>query len=362
MNLNYFEELLNEDEGTSLDFKREQYQFAGADNQTKAELLKDILAFANAWRRTDAYILIGVEEVKGGKSKVLGIIDHLNDNDLQQFVNEKSQRPLAFSYQTLVHPEGQIGIIHIPVQQRPFYLKADFGGLKKDTVYLRRGSSTAIATLDEVAQMGVPSDRSVDQPSISVEFFDPVYGNPLGTEISICSTHLIYDLAKMLPPLPMFNFGGNPNYEEEMAAYKRTVEFLKAVKLKVTNGPTLAENVLLIIEVPKMAHLVITDSIPSEPSRTSLVNISALSTRHLKVSSYEVENKPAYWNISVNCGTLRPRASIIPRGCFYVGSHFERDVTLSGLIFGNNITNPIQVDLKMSFTVQQRNLDPRELR
>ena len=70
MNSALLEELLNEDEGSTLDFKRDQYPFEGADDDLKAELLKDILAFVNAWRRTDAYILIGVEEVKGGRSKV----------------------------------------------------------------------------------------------------------------------------------------------------------------------------------------------------------------------------------------------------------------------------------------------------
>jgi predicted HTH transcriptional regulator len=39
----------------------------------KSELLKDILGFANAWRRATAYILIGVKEVRGGRSNVVGI-------------------------------------------------------------------------------------------------------------------------------------------------------------------------------------------------------------------------------------------------------------------------------------------------
>lgn len=64
MNHHLFEELLHEEEGPSLDFKREQYRFNSCDDEARSELLKDILAFANAWRRSDAYILIGVEEVK----------------------------------------------------------------------------------------------------------------------------------------------------------------------------------------------------------------------------------------------------------------------------------------------------------
>ena len=65
---NLLERLLHEEEGSALDFKRDQYAFEGADKDVKGGLLKDILAFANAWRRTTAYVLIGVDEVKGGRS------------------------------------------------------------------------------------------------------------------------------------------------------------------------------------------------------------------------------------------------------------------------------------------------------
>lgn len=87
------DQLLFGEEGNTLDFKSEQYRFSGATDDEKSELLKDILAFANAWRRADAYILIGVKEVKGGRSEVVGIADHLDDAHIQQFVNSKTQRP-----------------------------------------------------------------------------------------------------------------------------------------------------------------------------------------------------------------------------------------------------------------------------
>ena len=74
MTIKQIEFLLDEDEGTSLDFKRDQYKFEGASKEDKSELLKDILAFANAFRRSDAYILVGVEEVRAGRSKVLALV------------------------------------------------------------------------------------------------------------------------------------------------------------------------------------------------------------------------------------------------------------------------------------------------
>lgn len=153
MEISLLEYLLNEGESTSLDFKRDQYSFYGATDEDKGELLKDILAFANAWRRTDAYILIGVDEIKGGGDRVVGITSHLADSDLQQFVNSKTNKPLTFSYEAVTYNATQMGVIRITAKERPFYLKNKFGKLDSDKVYIRRGSSTTTASLDEVTKM-----------------------------------------------------------------------------------------------------------------------------------------------------------------------------------------------------------------
>src|SRR5437879_757250 len=97
----FINQLLHEEESSALDFKRDQYPFDGADDLAKSELLKDIIAFANAWRRTDACILIGVEEVKGGRSNPIGVGRHIDDAKLQQFVNSKMNRPMSFSYEAI---------------------------------------------------------------------------------------------------------------------------------------------------------------------------------------------------------------------------------------------------------------------
>ena len=128
VNAELIEHLLHEEEGVELDFKRDQYKLEkGADNDTKSELIKDILAFANAWRRSTAYILIGVDEVKGGRSRVVGVSRHLDDAKLQQFVNSKVQRPVVFAYLPVDFEGVGIGVIEIPVQERPVYLTKAFG-------------------------------------------------------------------------------------------------------------------------------------------------------------------------------------------------------------------------------------------
>lgn len=156
------ENLLYQEEGSALDFKEKQYPFDGAKKDQKGELLKDILAFANSWRQTTAYILVGVEEVKGGRSRIIGITDHLDDAKLHQFVNSKTQQSVEFSYFPF-HTEGsEIGVIEIPLQQRPIYIRRDYGKLNADVVYIRDGSSTRPATPDEIAKMGV--ERVLDDP------------------------------------------------------------------------------------------------------------------------------------------------------------------------------------------------------
>ena len=99
LDLQILENLLHQPEGPALEFKQAQYPFVDATHTEKSELLKDILALANSWRLTTAYLLIGVLEVPGGRSEVLGVKDHLDDANLHQFVNSKTQRPVQFSHQ-----------------------------------------------------------------------------------------------------------------------------------------------------------------------------------------------------------------------------------------------------------------------
>lgn len=167
MDAGLLESLLNEDESSSLDFKSEQYPFEGASEDEKGELLKDLLALANSWRREDTYILIGVEEIRGSRSRPVGVSVHLDDAKLQQLVNSKVQKPLQFAYEVQRIDGIEIGVIRIPVQDRPFFLKKDFGRLKKNTVYLRHGSSTNEVDPDEIKRMAVAAQKG-SPPQLSV--------------------------------------------------------------------------------------------------------------------------------------------------------------------------------------------------
>ena len=172
------ERLLLSDEDATLDFKREQYKFEGASREEKSELLKDLLAFANASRRAAAYILVGVKEKRGARSEVVGVAAHLDDAKLQQFVNNKTQLPVTFSYREATHDGLPIGILQIPLQSRPVYATADYGKVKKEVVYVRRGSSTATAKPEEVMKMGTPATGQLGQHSAKLHLVEDLSGQP----------------------------------------------------------------------------------------------------------------------------------------------------------------------------------------
>lgn len=61
--------------GSDLDYKVERHKFEKATDGEKSELLKDILAFANAYRDGPAYILVGFKEVPPNPAQVVGLSD-----------------------------------------------------------------------------------------------------------------------------------------------------------------------------------------------------------------------------------------------------------------------------------------------
>jgi hypothetical protein len=150
------EELRYRGEGSDLDYKAERYPFARASDDEKSEILKDILALANTHRDSAAYILIGFKENPPHPAEVVGLSSEgaIDDARLQEFVNGKLETKLTFRYEERLFDGKHIAVISIPKQQRPFYLKRDFGKLKKEVVYVRRGSSTGIASPREIAMMG----------------------------------------------------------------------------------------------------------------------------------------------------------------------------------------------------------------
>lgn len=354
INTDIVNQLLNESESESLDFKREQYPFINASDTAKSELLKDILAFANSWRRVDAYILVGVEEVKGGRCRPIGISQHLDDNDIQQFVNSKTQRPVTFSYTPLVFEGIQLGCIYIPQQDRPIFLKQDYGKLKKNTVYIRRSSSTAEADPEEIARIGAATIHRQDEALLELQFADVDRYTPLGKTLSINSE--IIDLPEM-EAIPKhvsrnpLNFE-NPEFNREVAKYVAVQALAKPIGFALYNaGQTLVSNVQLKIIFPWENELTIFDKtdFPKRPVVSSIfsisANLSALGTHQCTVQKYN-----DHWVITVDFGNIRPGETLISYEPLYIGANKPQEISLSVCLYADNLSQPLKIPLSINIS------------
>lgn len=365
-----FEQLLNEDESASLDFKRDQYAFQGASDHQKSELLKDILAFANAYRRTDAYILIGVDDVKGGRSRVVGVTSDLDDAQLQQFVNSKTNRALSFSYEVFAFEGVRVGIIHIPLQERPLYLERDYGKLKKHVVYIRRGSSTSEASPDEVHKMGVAAvvGRAAE-PALDLQFSDSKTRQPLGTSIEIESTIV------SAPPPPrtigggtfsdqlLFSMTGNPEYHRELAEYVRSTSLLWPLGFTVKNtGSILAVNARLQITGERRENVkIIEESEYPERPKAGQLHATAFRMPNLAKNRIDVDYHGDEWTLTVEFGSVQPQATARSSGCFYVGAEEPTRLEIEALIYCDNLGAPARVPLAIDFTTKHVRMTQHEL-
>lgn len=160
-------------EGDDLDFKQKQYHFIDGNDATKSEMLKDILAMANAWREGTGYIVLGFKDQRPHPAEVTGITGHIDDAQLQQFVNSKVKPKLTFRYEEHLYEGKTVGLISIPKQKRPFSIGKAYGKLKSNVVYVRRGSSTDEAELTEAISMAnVDTGRGEVKVDISVQTLD----------------------------------------------------------------------------------------------------------------------------------------------------------------------------------------------
>ena len=355
------EGLLREAEGTSLDFKSAQYPFEYATDEEKSELLKDILAFANSWRRTTAYILIGVEEVKGGRSNIVGVEKHLDDATLHQFVNGKTQRPVGFSYQVIPIEETTIGAIEIPLQERPTYLKKRYGKLREQEVPIRDGSSTRAATPDEIAKMGA-EDVIGGAPLLSLQWADLTDHSALSSPQTIPSVILEPQFppdtfARRRPHRLGMDPLSNSHYSREVIAYAAERAFLTALGLRLENrSGVVGKRIRFIGHVIKSAGMAIHDRIDDPPSR-DLIIVSRFADSMVRSPGDIDLNVREYadrWEIDIDFGDVRPRDEAWTSNGLFIGSINSGVVNLQGELRGDNLPEPIKCDLEVQVEVERR--------
>jgi Putative DNA-binding domain len=361
------ESLLYEEEGPTLDFKRDQYRFDGASDKEKGELLKDILAFANTWRRADAFIYVGAEEIKGGRSKVVGVACDLDDAKLQQFVNSKTNRPIEFSYRALEAEGRRIALIHVPVQQRPTYLKKDYGDVRKETVYLRRGSSTAIATPDESARMGVADSGRLERaPILGAYLVAGMHQEVIDKSVTLNVLNLKIPTESEFPRYGDRHFGAisvlspgtNAKFYWEYAKWLEMTRRFKAVHLAVRNiGGSVARDVKLIIAVKKDAEdieMCEKGDLPRKPSPTTFDSALLEPRSIFNKPDVRCAATPDGWRVEAHLGKIQAMDTAISTDVLCIGASTTAEVSMEVEIFADELTCPVREQLSLRLEVTEK--------
>lgn len=368
MDADLFVALLLEDEGTALDFKQAQYPFGGASDEQKAELLKDLLAFANSWRRTDAYVLIGVKEVKGGRSIPVGVNDHLNDADLQQFVNSKTQRPLTFAYHAHAADGVPVGVLWVPLQQRPVFLTKPFGRLAANTVYVRRGSSTDIATPDEIAEMGrTPLGLRADKPSVRVEFANLDSREGMGQALSLTSTVIAISAGVRFIKTPRPGYSGmlvNEDYVSDLANWFRLTKPLTQLGFLAENtSGTAAHGVHVEMEFGAQDYLFVFDEedLPEKPKWDLVTGIARDALLRVPTPDVRAKQHGKQWHLRFDVGDLRPKARAWSQCTVWIGATADLSLATTAKVYADSLPEPIEIPLSLEIQAQKRDLRDEDL-
>lgn len=354
--------LLSMEEGPTLDFKREQYRFDKASDEDKSKLLKDILAFANTQRSRTAYILVGVGEVKGGRGKVVGVDDHLDDANLHQFVSSKTSRPVEFTYSAFVIEGKIIGVIDIPIQRRPIWAKKDYGEVKANKVYIRDGSSTRPASPDEIAAMG-----RHNPPMLQVEWGDasrrivypPDYVHR-STDLKLPDQFQTwksgarhYDYQALARELGE----DTSRYTEDSFNSVRTVAMNKPLGLRFyNNSGSVGENVKFAATLEDKRLL----SFRRTPSDPDLPYLAERSSRQ----KGEIRFAPSGNGIelAVEAGRIRPGECIWTKPGAWLSTKKGGTLIWKGTFVADNLPEPIECLLPLQVEYEEREIQPRDLK
>lgn len=362
---NLLNRLRYKSEGTDIDFKSSQYRFTKGTENEKSELLKDILAIANSWRDGMGYILLGFKDQRPNPAEVVGIHESIDDSRIQQFVNGKVTPKLTFSYEEYLYEDKTIGIISIPQQKRPFYLKNAYGKLKSNIVYVRRGSSTDEADPFEIIEMG-KEDNERAEMKIDLSLQSPEYDT-----LPLIFTHNYLNFTEEFPdfkstpklgPFQLFN-SDNRNYWRDYAEYMRINEALIMLRIVLLNNSGVqlsnAKVELTIKTTDSKARVIAKSDLPEKPNSEWIIPNRVLNTggplynRDITLGIIEgSQNQGCYTRL----GSLLPREqassdviAILPEGPGLIRILLR--------VLGGELATPIEQEYEIETTGECHSLD-----
>ena len=370
-----FEQLLLRPEGETLDFKRDQYKLTN--NDEKSELVKDILAFANTPREDEAFILIGVNDGKGSRAVLRGIppADQLDDANVQGLINGKTNRRVEFVYEPFVYAGLTFGVLCIQPQDGFRYLEQDFGKLKRNHLYVRRGSSTCLLTPDEIYEMGAAS-RAQESPALALQIVGWPNGENFNDAVEVTRTLLappdnIPVLRKAcrgtrvtlagqtleIPDLSYSRFDQNDDFFNDVVKYRTFKNFYVPFTFAIANvGRVAGTGVSFCLEATHPGFRAREeDDTPPLPAISRIASLCPIRRSPLVKAQFEMKSDPSTGRV-----ILRSHPVDIPPGkthefrdAIYFGCDKTGDVVLKGKLYANNVPRPLDTEITIGFVIEK---------
>ncbi len=147
-------ELAARGEGTTLDFKRDDYDWD--DGATNSEYAKDLMAMGNTLGPNShpAYVLVGVDN----DGTIVGIAAHRDDAELHQRVQLRLNRTPRFVYYAVEVDGLSVGVHEIQPGGRPFFPLRDQPPLRRHVAMYRNGTTTDVASPTMIQEWGREDD------------------------------------------------------------------------------------------------------------------------------------------------------------------------------------------------------------
>jgi predicted HTH transcriptional regulator len=121
------------------------------DDEKRGEIIKDIVAIANASPLSYGFIVYGVDPRK--PDPIIGITNPYDDSKLQQLLKSKVEPLPEFLYYEVSTGIKTVSVIQVsPSRKRPFIIAADIGKIRAGQIPIRRGSSTEGVKLSDLLE------------------------------------------------------------------------------------------------------------------------------------------------------------------------------------------------------------------
>lgn len=156
----------NELENTRLDFKREFYH-----KEKYNELIKDVMAMANAHVEDTKYIIFGVKLLEDGSRSFHSVQETPDQADIEQLIHNNIEPTIELSFYPYKFKDLQLAILEIQgFNDRPYMSKKDYKGIKAGDSVIRKGSTTSPLNRDDLDKIYSYSSNTVNPHKIEVGF------------------------------------------------------------------------------------------------------------------------------------------------------------------------------------------------